>query len=168
MVCPSVCLTDLNSGNTGNKAARERYTRLQPNNRSKNNVADLAKTAAFWQEKPAPPWIKFCDPTHQLARCACVFITCTTGYRSAAGAALPRVLRCCIIDATSSAASLFQNRCIRYQGMQLYTAWLFLPYVVLASFSPAQLQTRKQIVFAPRVCTLVLFILIVLPHYYRT
>ena len=70
----------------------------------------------------------------------------------------PRVLRCCIIDATSSAASLFQNRCIHYQGMQLYTAWLFLPYVVLASFSPAQLQTRKQIVFAPRVCTLVLFI----------
>ena len=29
--------------------------------------------------------------------------------------------------------------------------------VVLASFSPAQLQSRTQIVFAPRVCTLVLF-----------
>ena len=78
MVCPSVCLTDLNSGTTGNKAARERYTRLQRNNRSKNNVADLAKTAEFWQEKPAPPWTKFRDPTHQ-SRCACVFITCTTG-----------------------------------------------------------------------------------------
>ena len=35
--------------------------------------------------------------------------------------------------------------------------------VVLASFSPAQLQSRTQIVFAPRVCTLVLFhILLVL------
>ena len=55
------------------------YTRLQRNNRSKNNVADLAKTAEFWQEKPAPPWIKFRDPTHQLSRCSCVFITCTTG-----------------------------------------------------------------------------------------
>ena len=33
--------------------------------------------------------------------------------------------------------------------------------VVLASFSPAQLQSRTQIVFAPRVCTLVLFI----PHF---
>ena len=29
---------------------------------------------------------------------------------------------------------------------------------MLASFSPAQLQSRTQIVFAPRVCTLVLFI----------
>ena len=74
LVCPSVCLTDLNSGTTGNKAARVRYTRLQRNNRSKNNVADLAKTAEFWQEKPAPPWTKFRDPTHQLSRCACVFI----------------------------------------------------------------------------------------------
>ena len=105
LVCPSVCLSVclsvrlfyLNSGTTGNKAARERYTRLQRNNRSKNNVADLAKTAAFWQEKPAPPWTKFLDPTHQLARCACVFITCTTGSQplALAGAALPGVLRCC-------------------------------------------------------------------------
>ena len=96
-VCLSVCLFYLNSGTTGNKAARERYTRLQRNNRSKNNVADLAKTAAFWQEKPAPPWTKFLDPTHQLARCACVFITCTTGSQplALAGAALPGVLRCC-------------------------------------------------------------------------
>ena len=51
-VCLCVCLSDLNSGTTGNKAARERYTRLQRNKCSKNNVADLAKTAAF---KPAPP-----------------------------------------------------------------------------------------------------------------
>ena len=48
-----MCLTDLNSRTTGNKAARERCTRLQRNNRSKINVADLAKTAEFWQEKPA-------------------------------------------------------------------------------------------------------------------
>ena len=63
--------------------ARERYTCLQHKKRSKNYVADLAKTAAFWQEKPAPPSTTFCDPTHQLARCACVFITrlgtCSTG-----------------------------------------------------------------------------------------
>ena len=103
-VCLSVCLFYLNSGTTGNKAARERYTRLQRNNRSKNNVADLAKTAAFWQKKPAPPRTKFRDPTHQLARCACVFITCTTGSQ-------PLELHCpesCVaVNATSSAASLF-------------------------------------------------------------
>ena len=114
LVCPSVCLTDLNSGTTGNKAARVRYTRLQRNNRSKNNVVDLAKTAAFWQERPAPPWTKFRDPTHQLALCACVFITCTTGSQ-------PLEQHCpesCVaVNATSSAASLFQNCCIRYQGM---------------------------------------------------
>ena len=105
-----VCLTDLNSGTTGNKAARVRYTRLQRNNRSKNNVADLAKTAEFWQEKPASPWTKFRDPTHQLSRRACVFITCTTGSQ-------PPEQHCpesCVaVNATSSAASLFQNRCIR-------------------------------------------------------
>ena len=111
-----VCLTDLNSGTTGNKAARVRYTRLQRNNRSKNNVADLAKTAEFWQEKPAPPWTKFRDPTHQLSRRACVFITCTTAlalsrWRSTGPES------CVAVNATSSAASLFQNRCIRYQGM---------------------------------------------------
>ena len=53
-VCLSVCLSVyLYSRTTGNEAARERYTHLQRNKRSKNNVADLAKTAAFWQEKPA-------------------------------------------------------------------------------------------------------------------
>ena len=35
--------------------------------RSKYNVADLAKTAASWQEKEALPWTTFRDPTHQLA-----------------------------------------------------------------------------------------------------
>ena len=75
-VCLSVCLSVyLYSRTTGNEAACERYTRLQCNKCSKNNVADLAKMAAFWQEKPAPPWTMFRDPTHQLAQCACVFIT---------------------------------------------------------------------------------------------
>ena len=75
----------------------------------KNNVADLAKTAEFWQEKPAPPWTTFRDTTHQLARCA--FITrlgaCSTGSVSRArlstlrlarestpGAALQRCCKC--------------------------------------------------------------------------
>ena len=54
-VCVSVCLFYLNSGITGNKAACERYTRLQRNKRSKNNVAHLAKTAAWFpKKKPAP------------------------------------------------------------------------------------------------------------------
>ena len=75
-MCVCVCLSVyLYSRTTGNKAARERYTRLQCNKRSKNNVVNLAKTAAFWQEKPAPPWTTFRDPTHQLVQCACVFIT---------------------------------------------------------------------------------------------
>ena len=90
----SVCLSDL-SGTTGNKAVRERYTRLQRNNRSKNNVADLAKTSKFLQEKPAPPWTKFRDPIHQLSRCACVFITCTTGSLCRQSQHRPGVLRCC-------------------------------------------------------------------------
>ena len=104
LVCPSVCVcvcvclsVYLNSQTTRNEVARERYTRLQSSNCSKNNVTDSAKTAAFWQEKPAPPWTKFRDPTHQLVRCACVFITrlgaCSTG--SAAGGILPGDLRCC-------------------------------------------------------------------------
>ena len=114
-VCVCVCLSVyLYSRTTGNKAARERYTRLQRNKRSKNNVADLAKTAALWQEKPAPLWTTFCDPAHQLARCACVFITrlgaCFTG--SALGAALPPE-SCVAVNATSSAASLSQNRCVK-------------------------------------------------------
>ena len=115
-VCVSVCVSVyLNSGTTGNKAARERYTRLQRNKRSKNNVADLAKTAAFWQEKPAPPWTTFRDPTHQLARCACVFITFWTHGSQPLEQHCPE--SCVAVNATSSAASLFQNRCIRYQGM---------------------------------------------------
>ena len=85
-VCLSVCLPLFS--NYGNEAARERYTHLQRNKHSKDNVADLAKTAAFWQEKPAPPWNTFHDPTHQLAQCACVFITClgTCSTGSAPGA----------------------------------------------------------------------------------
>ena len=84
----SLCLSTFNSRTTGNEAACERYTHLQRNKHSKNNVADLAKTAAFWQEKPAPPWNTFHDPTHQLAQCACVFITClgTCSTGSAPGA----------------------------------------------------------------------------------
>ena len=63
----------LYSQTTGNEAAHERYTHLQHNKRLKNNVADLAKTAAFWQEKLALPWTTFCDQTHQLVWCACLF-----------------------------------------------------------------------------------------------
>ena len=54
LVCPSVCLSVFHSRTVGNEAARERYARLQRNKRSKNNVADLAKTTPFWQEKSAP------------------------------------------------------------------------------------------------------------------
>ena len=44
----SVCLSlYLYSRTTGNEAVRERYTRLQHNKRSKNNVANFAITAAF-------------------------------------------------------------------------------------------------------------------------
>ena len=98
LVCVCVCLSVyLNSRTTGNEAARERYTRLQRSKRSKNNVADVAKAAAFWQEKPAPPLATLRNPTHQLARFACVFITrlgaCSSG--SAAGGTLPGDLRCC-------------------------------------------------------------------------
>ena len=57
---------------------------------------------------------QFRDPTHQLSRCACVFITFTTCSQ-------PLEQHCpesCVaVHASSSAASLFQNRCIRYQGM---------------------------------------------------
>ena len=128
-VCVCVCVSVyLNSRTTGNEAACERYTRLQRSKRSKNNVADLVKTAAFWQEKSAPPWTKFRDPTHQLARCACVSITrlgaCSIG--SAAGGTHCPETRVAV-NATSSGASLLQNRCIRYQGMYIYTAWIFLP-----------------------------------------
>ena len=109
LVCPSVCVcvclsVYLNSRAAGNKAAREWYTCLLRNKHSKNNAADLAKTAAFWLEKLASPWTMFHDPTHQLVRCACVFITPLGAY-STTGTTLPGVLHCC--KATSSAASLF-------------------------------------------------------------
>ena len=51
------------------------------------------------------------------------------------------------VNATSGAASLF----ILYHMAPVAV-------VVLISFSPTQLQSHTQIVFAPRVCTLVLFI----------
>ena len=117
-----VCLSDLNSGTTGNKVVHERYTHLQRNKHSKNNVADLAKTAEFWQEKPALPWTNFCDPTHQLARCACVFITCTTGSQ-------PLEQHC----PESCVAVLCYFKCRWSDTVPLYpfpgyvTAWLLLP-----------------------------------------
>ena len=120
LVCPSVCVcvcvclsVYLNPRTTGNEVACERYTRLQGSKRSKNNVADLAKTAAFWPEKSAMLWTKFRDPTHQLARCACISIThlgaCSTGSAAGGSNTLPGDLHC--------AASLLQNRCISFQGM---------------------------------------------------
>ena len=95
-VCLSVCLSTFihKQQATGNEAAREQYTHLQHNKRSKNNVADLAKTAVSWQGEQAPPWTTFRDPTHQLARCACVFIT-RLGVCLSVGATLPGVLHCC-------------------------------------------------------------------------
>ena len=64
------------------------------------------------------------------------------------------------VNAISGATSLFQNCCISYQSM--YTLYIYrmapVAVVVLTSFSPTQLQSHTQIVFAPRVCTLVLFI----------
>ena len=85
-VCVCVCLSVyLYSPTTDNKAARERYACLQRNKRSKNNVANLVKTAAFWQEKPASSWTTFCDPTHQLAWCACIFITRLLDWLSPCG-----------------------------------------------------------------------------------
>ena len=136
-VCVSVCLSlYLYSRTTGNEAACERYTRLQRNKCSDNNVANLAKTAGFWQEKPVLPWTSFRDPTHQLARCSCVFITrlgpCSTvsapGVVSRARpsgephyirpARLPLEQHSCVaVNAIISAASLFRNHCIHYQGM---------------------------------------------------
>ena len=115
-VCVSVCLSVyLYSRTEGNEAARQRYTRLQRNKRS-NNVADLAETVAFWQEKQAQPWTRFRDPTHQLARCACVFITrlggaCSAG--SAPGRSSTAWSSALLYYATSSATSLLKNRCIR-------------------------------------------------------
>ena len=96
-VCLCVCLSVyLYFRTAGNEAVRERHTRFQRSKRSKNNAADLAKTAAFWQEKPAQPWTTFRDPTHQLARCACVFIT-GLGAACLAGSALDGAPRCCIM-----------------------------------------------------------------------
>ena len=72
--CLSVCLSTFTLELQATKRHVNGNARLQRNKRPKNNVADLAKTATFWQEKPAPLWTTFRDPTHQLARCACVFI----------------------------------------------------------------------------------------------
>ena len=114
-VCLSVCLSVyLYSRTAGNEAARERYTRVQRNKRSNNNLADLAETAAFWQEIPAQPWTTFCDPAHQLARCACVFKLASSAAPGRSSTAWSSAL---LYYATSSATSLFQNRCIRYQGI---------------------------------------------------
>ena len=66
---------------------------------------------------------------------------------------------CVAVNVTSGTASLFLNGCIRYQGVYIYNM-APVAVVVLASFSPTQLQLHTQIVFAPRVCTLVLFIII--------
>ena len=153
----SVCLSVyLYSRTTCNEAARERFARLQRNKRSKYNVADWAKTAAFWQEKPAPPWTTFRDPTHQLARCACVFITRLLDWLGPCGstarslALLLQVSLACfrtVLSATRVCSYIPHGSCC---------------VVVLASFSPAQLQSRIEIVFAPRVCTLVLFIIIII------
>ena len=120
-VCLSVCLfvclsVYLYSIATGNEAAREQYTRLQHNKLSKNNVADLAKTIAFQQEKQIPPWNTFRDPTHQLAQCTCMF--CYTlwhmlDWLSPWSSHCPK--SCIALNATSSATSLFHNRCIRYR-----------------------------------------------------
>ena len=122
LVCVCVCLhVYLYSRTAGNEAARERYTRLQRNKRSNNNVADLAETAAFWQEKLVPPWTTFRDPTHQLARCACVFITRLGAACPALdGAALPGVPRCCIMLLQVPLVSV--TRVCSYN-----TAWLLLP-----------------------------------------
>ena len=145
--------------------ATKRYVNacLQRNKRSKNNVADLAKTAAFWQEKPAPTSTTFCDPAHQLAWCACVFITrlgaCLTG--SALGGLeqhCPRArspalqlmllqvpLACLrtVVSVTRICSSILHGSCCRSCVSQLLARTL---------------QSGTQIMFAPRVCTLVLFI----------
>ena len=144
---------------TGNEAVCEWYPPLQCNKLSNSNVADLAKTAAFWQEKLSPLWTTFHDPTHQLARCACVFITrlgaCSTGCPWTCLEQL-RLESCVVVNATSGAASLFQNCCI-HSSVCIY-CMAPVAIVVLASSSPAQLQSHTQIVFAPKVGTSVLFI----------
>ena len=71
---------------------------------------------------------------------------CACSTDSALGAAQPGVQHCCN-NATSGAASLF----ILYHMAPVAV-------VVLTSFSLTQFQSHTQIVFAPRVCTLVLFI----------
>ena len=120
-VRPSVCLSVyLYFLTTGNEAARERYTRIQRNKRSKNNVANLAKIAAFWQRKPAPPWTTFHDPTHQLAHLR-MCINYTLGHMLDWLSPWEQLsLESCVaVNATSGAASLFQNRCVLYQGMYI-------------------------------------------------
>ena len=97
LVCPSVCVSVCLSTLILELQATKQHvngTLIFSANSAKNNVADLTKMAAFWQEKPASPWTTFRDPTHQLVRCVCVFITHLRAC-STAGAALPRVLRCC-------------------------------------------------------------------------
>ena len=154
-VCLSVYLY---SRTAGHEAARERYTRLQRNKRSNNNVADLAETAAFWQEKPAQPWTTFRDPTHQLARCACLFYY-TFGAphaRPLERAALPGIPRCCIMLLQVPLA------CFR-TVVSVTRVCSYIPHGSCCRSCVRQLLARAalvfaQTVFAPRVCTLVLFI----------
>ena len=49
----------------------------------------------------------------QLSQCAFVFITCLDACSTGSA---PGAESCVAVNATSSAASLFQNRCTRYQG----------------------------------------------------
>ena len=149
----SVCLSVyLYSRTTGNEVARERYTYTQCNKCSKNNVADLAKMAAFWQEKPAPLWTTFRDPTHQLARCAWVLITRLLDWLSPCGstarspALLLQVPLACFrtgLSATRVCSYTLDGSCCRGCVSHLLTH---------------AVQLRTQIVFAARLCTLVVFI----------
>ena len=117
-VCVCVCLSACLSTFTLKLQATKRHvngTLVFSATRARKYVADLAKTAAFWQEKPAPPWATFRDPTHQLARCECVFITRLLDWLSPLRQHCPG--SCVAVNATSNAASLFLNRFIRYQGI---------------------------------------------------
>ena len=70
-VCMSACLTLILELQATKRHASGTLVLYKHNKHSKNNVADSAKMAALWQEKPAQPWTKFRDPTHQLAQCTC-------------------------------------------------------------------------------------------------
>ena len=132
--CPEGLALQGFSFSAGNEAVN---TRLHRNKRSKknNNVADLARKTGTAVGHTR-------DSSHQLVRCVCIFITglgaCSTG-----SAPLEEQLSlesCVAVNATSGAASLFQNSCIDYQGMyNNYIAWLLSPQIVFASFSSAQL-----------------------------